>query len=140
MTVLSVQASWPWGGTRRRWPARALCRRVGVGGGASHRRTGNPLLSFLQLRFVLFTRRKKKKKEKKKVLFHLVGAPRECNFQALSLSFLSFLLPTPPQGLSGTCNAQCVLAPVCLLGYFTKLAGTVVPSKKREREREKEGD
>lgn len=78
----------------------------------------------------------RKKKRKKKVLFHLVGAPRECNFQALSLSFLSFLLPTPPQGLSGTCNAQCVLAPVCLLGYFTKLASTVVPSKKRERERE----
>ena len=130
--------SWPWGGARRRWRARALCRRVGVGGGASHRRTGNPLLSFLQLRFVLFTRRKKKKKRKrkKKVFFHLVGDPRECNFQALSLSFLSFLLPTPPQGRSGTCNAQVCSGP-CLLSRLFHKAGWYsgfFQKKKKERE------
>lgn len=112
---------------------------VQAGGGGGRRvppKDGESFALISPAAFCSVYPQKEKKKEKKKVLFHLVGAPRECNFQALSLSSLSFLLPTPPQGLSGTCNAQCVLAPVCLLGYFTKLAGTVVPSKKRERERE----
>ena len=138
--------SWPWGGARRRWRARALCRRVGVGGGASHRRTGNPLLSFLQLRFVLFTRRKEKKKKKrkrKKKKFSFIWWDTHVNatFRRYPCRFCLFFSRLRPRVAVARVTHKCVLVPVCFLGYFTKLVGTVVSSKKKKkREREKEGD
>lgn len=80
---------------------------------------------------------KKKSKRKKKVFFHLVGDPRECNFQALSLSFLSFLLPTPPQGRSGTCNGTSVFWSLSAFSVISQswLVQWFLP-KKKKKERE----
>lgn len=73
MTVLSVQASWPWGVQEERLAAHLHCAGGWGQGGASTRKDWESLLSFLQLRFVLFTRRKEKKKKKKKKSFVSFG-------------------------------------------------------------------
>ena len=139
MTVLSVQASWPWGGTRRRWPARALCRRGGVGGGASHRRTGNPLLSFLQLRFVLFTRRKKKKKKKKKFCFIWWGPHVNATFRRYPCRLCLFFSRLRPR-VSVARVTHSVFWPLSAYSVISQswLVQWFLP--KKEREREKEGD
>lgn len=135
--------SWPWGGARRRWRARALCRRVGVGGGASHRRTGNPLLSFLQLRFVLFTRRKKKKKakEKKKFSFIWWGTHVNATFRRYPCRFCLFFSRLRPRVAVARVTAQVCSGP-CLLSRLFHKAGWYSGffQKKKKGERRKVTD
>ena len=142
MTVLSVQAPGP-GEVQEDAGAHVHCA-DGWGWGEARPTEGRGILCSHFSSCVLFClpaerKKKKKKKEKKKVFFHLVGYPRECNFQALSLSFLSFLLPTPPQGRSGTCNAQVCSGPCLLSRLFHKAGWYSGFFQKKKKEREREG-
>ena len=142
MTVLSVQAPGP-GEVREDAGAHVHCA-GGWGWGEARPTEGRGILCSHFSSCVLFClpaeRKKKKSKRKKKVFFHLVGDPRECNFQALSLSFLSFLLPTPPQGRSGTCNGTSVFWSLSAFSVISQswLVQWFLPKKKKGRE--KEGD
>lgn len=116
---------------------------VQAGGGGGRRvppKDGKSFALISPAAFCSVYAQKEKKKRKKKVFFHLVGDPRECNFQALSLSFLSFLLPTPPQGRSGTCNTQVCSGPCLLSRLFHKAGWYSGFFQKKKKRREKEGD
>lgn len=127
---------------------RGAGRWVGGGGGKRHlralwgrggrrvpRKDGESFALISPAAFCSVHRQKEKEKKEKKKSFIWWGDPRECIFQALFLSFLSFLSRLCPRVPVARVTYMCILAPVCFLSYFTKLVGTVVSSKK-----EKEGD
>ena len=80
--------------------------------------------------------KKKKEKEKKKFSFIWWGTHVNATFRRYPCRFCLFFSRLRPRVAVARVTHKCVLVPVCFLGYFTKLVGTVVSSKKKKKERE----
>lgn len=74
-------------------------------------------------------------KERKKIFLSFGGGETHVNasFRHYPCYFCLFS-PNSTLGSRGTCTHMCLLAPVCFLGYFTKLVGTVVSSKEEKED------
>lgn len=136
MTVLSVQAPGP-GEVREDAGAHVHCA-GGWGWGEARPTEGREILCSHFSSCVLFCLRaeRKKKKEKKKFSFIWWGTHVNATFRRYPCRFCLFFSRLRPRVAVARVTHKCVLVPVCFLGYFTKLVGTVVSSKKKKKERE----
>ncbi|CAI9153802.1 unnamed protein product [Rangifer tarandus platyrhynchus] len=78
-------------------------------------------------------RKKKEKKEKKSFLSFGGGLHVNATFRRYPCRFCLVFSQVRPGVAVARVTHKCVLVPVCFLGYFTKLVGTVISSKKKER-------
>ena len=134
MTVLSIAGlPGPGGGGRKQ---QGTAEEGGVGGRGGPRKEGESfVLLSLDAFCSLYLQKKKEKKKRKKNFLSFGGGETHVNasFRHYPCYFCLFS-PNSTLGSRGTCTHMCLLAPVCFLGYFTKLVGTVVSSKEEKED------